>query len=186
MSTQTYSSFEAYFDANRHSRVRGMILECEHEDWSMTHLKVNDLSVQWGKTGAKLVVEGATQPLGTTVFFSAQNSSVGNGRRIDESSLMIGGPDTEFCIANDGPNRWCSLYIPNEMLTGANGDATTPAASIHGVIQLPPHRVERFHLALEQLGVAFQRAPGDFESAPSQKSVEQKLVREMRNLSAMA
>jgi len=31
MPTQTFSSFEAYFDANRHSRVRGMVLGRERE-----------------------------------------------------------------------------------------------------------------------------------------------------------
>jgi hypothetical protein len=42
MPTQTFSSFEAYFDANRHARVRGIVLGPEREDWLMTQLSVNE------------------------------------------------------------------------------------------------------------------------------------------------
>lgn len=106
MPTQTFSSFEAYFDANQHSRVRGMVLGHEREDWLITHLNVNNLSVQWGKTGAKVVVEGVTQPRGVTIFFHAQKSSGwGNGRRIDESSLMISGPGHEPWLRTGNPTE---------------------------------------------------------------------------------
>jgi AraC family ethanolamine operon transcriptional activator len=123
---------------------------------------------------------------GVTIFFHTQKSSGwGNGRRIDESSLMIAGAGDEFCLTNDAPGRWCSLYIPNGMLTDANGDATTAVASMHGVVHMSPHRFERFRLVLEQLGVAARRSPGAFESAAAQRAAERKLIGEIRNLLAV-
>ena len=187
MPTQTFSSFEAYFAANRHApRQRGMVLGRKREDWVITDLVVHGLSLQWGKTGTKIVAEGTTQPGGITIFFpDRQSSAWGNGKRIDESSLMTAGPDAEFCVANSGGLHWCSLYIPNEMLTRATGDAMTALASMHGVVHMSPPRIERFRLALGQLGEAVERAPGDFESASAQEATERKLIGEIRSLLAV-
>ena len=186
MPTRTFSSFEAYFAANRHApRQRGMVLGRKREDWVITDLVVHGLSLQWGTTGTKIVAEGTTQPGGITFFFPDWQSSVwGNGKRIDEYSLMAAGPDAEFCVANSGGLHWCSLYIPNEMLTRATRDAMTALASMHGVVHMSPPRIERFRLALGLLGEAVERAPGDFESAPAQEATEQKLIGEIRNLLA--
>jgi len=184
MPTQIFSSFEAYFDGNRHASVRGMVLGPEREDWVLTHLLVNNLSVQWGHAGAKVVVEGAPQPGGVTLFVPTQKPSgiSGNGRRIDESSLMVVGRGDEFSIAADLSRRWCSLYVPNEALT--DGDATTSVWSMHGLVQLPPHRVERFRPVVDGLGAAVERTPTAFKSATAQTATHHKLVREIRNLFA--
>ena len=177
MPTRAFSSFDAYFAANRHARMRGMVLGREREDWVITDLIANELSVQWGKTGTKLVTEGTPQSGGITTFFPIGKSSVwGNGNRIDESSLMIVGPGDEFCLANHSPCHWCSAYIPNALLTDANGDATTVLASMRGVVHMSPHRFDRFRLVLEQLGVLARQSPAAFESAAAKKATEQKLI----------
>ncbi len=66
MPTQIFSSFEAFFDSNVHSDVRGMVLGRPHLDWVMTQMAINKSSVQWGCAGTKVVVEGAVKPGGVT------------------------------------------------------------------------------------------------------------------------
>ena len=111
---------------------------------------------------------------------------MGNGRRLDESSLMVVGPGDEFCLAADAsPRRWCSLYIPNEKLAGRNVQKTTALGSMRGVFQLPRQRIERFRSAIEQLDGAVQRAPAAFDWAAAQEATEEKLGEEIRKVLAM-
>ena len=185
MPIQSFSSFEAFFEANRHARLRPMVLGFDRKKWMLAHLIVSQLSVQLGEASGKAVVEGASRLGGLTIFLQTQGAPAfsGNGRRLDEVSLMVAGPGEEFCLAADDPlRRWCSLFIPNEKLAGGNGDATTAAGSRRGVFQLPPQRMERFRSVIEDLDGAVQRAPAAFESAAAQNAAEQKLVREIRNV----
>jgi len=145
------------------------------------------LSVQWGEAGGKAVIEGASKLGGLTLFLQTRGAPAfsGNGRRFDDLSLMVAGPDDEFCLAADGASRrWCSLYIPNGDLVSTNGDPTTAVDSMRGVFQLSPQRIESFRSVIEQLDAAVQQAPAAFESAPAQQAAKQKLVQEIRSVLA--
>ena len=187
MPTRTFSTFEAFFAANLHSDLRGMILGRRRENWVMTQLLVNTLSVQWGRAGSSVVVEGAAKPGGVSIFLPTQNplGISGNGHRLDESSLLINQTGTEFCIANDSSRPWFSVYVPYETLAGPSDDATTPVPLLHGFVQVPLTRIQRFRAVIGQFGEAVQRASTDFGSAAAQRSAEQKLVPEIRDLLAV-
>ena len=68
MPTRTFSSFEAFFAANLHSDLRGMVLGRRRENWVMTQLLIKTLSVQWGRAGSSVVVEGGAKPGGISIF----------------------------------------------------------------------------------------------------------------------
>jgi AraC-like DNA-binding protein len=185
MPIQTFASFESFFDANRHASLRATLLGRDRGNWALTHLVVNNLSVQWGEASGKAVVEGNSRVGGLTMFFQAHGAPAfsGNGRRLDDRSLMIAGPGEEFCLAADASwRRWCSLYIPHEKLAGANEGTASAVASPHGVFRLPPQRFERFLSVIDQLDQAVQHEPAGFNSAASQKATEQKLVNEVGNV----
>ena len=186
MPTQTFSSFETFIEANRHARLRPMALRCDRGNWVLTHLIVNNLSIQWGQAGGKAVVEGAARLGGLSIFLQTQGAAAfsGNGCRLDELSLMAVGPGDEFCLAADGSSRrWCSLFIPNGDLVGANEDTNT-GRSMRGVFQLLPQPIERFRSVIQQLDQAVQQAPAAFDSAAAQQSTKQKLIQEIRNVLA--
>jgi len=185
MPTRTFSSFEAFFAANLHSDLRGMVLGRRRENWVMTQLAINKLSVQWGRAGSSVVVEGAAKPGGVSFFLPTQSpvGISGNGHRLDESSLVINQTGDEFCIANDSSRPWFSVYVPYETLAG--GDATTPVPSMHGFVQVPLARIQRFRSVIGQFDEAVHRAFADFESAAAQTAAEQKLVPEIRSLLAV-
>jgi len=187
MPTRTFSSFEAFFAANLHSDLRGMILGRRRENWVMTQLIVNTLSVQWGRAGSSVVVEGAAKPGGISIFIPTESPMgvSGNGHRLDESSLMINQTGDEFCIANDSSRPWFSVYIPYETLAGTSGDATTPFPFMHGFVQVSLPSIQRFRSVIGQFNEAVQRAATDFESAAAQRAAEQKLVPEIRGLLAV-
>jgi AraC family ethanolamine operon transcriptional activator len=185
MPIQSFRSFEAFMNANRHANVRPMVLGRDRGSWALTHLMVNNVSVQWGEAGGKAVIEGASRLGGLTIFLQTRGAPAfsGNGRRLDDLSLMVAEPGDEFCLAADGASRrWCSLYIPNGNLVDLYDDTTPPVGSMRGVFQLQPQRMEGFRLVMEQLDQAVQHAPATFESVVAQQAAKQKLVLEVRHL----
>jgi AraC family ethanolamine operon transcriptional activator len=182
MPTQSFSSFEAFFDANRHASLRAMVLGPERGTWNLTNLMVNRLSVQFAQAGTNAVVEGSPQPGGVSIFILTQGLSAmsGNGQRFDKDSMLVAQSGDEFCIAADSWRRWCSLYIPNELLAGASEDARAATGSVRGVVRLPLHRIARFRAAIQQFDESVQRAPEAFRSVAAQTAAQQKLVPEIR------
>lgn len=185
MPIQSFRSFEAFMSANRHANVRPMVLGRDRGSWALSHLMLDNVSVQWGEAGGKAVIEGASRLGGLTIFLQTRGTPAfsGNGRRLDDLSLMVAQPDDEFCLAADGGSRrWCSLYIPNGNLVSQSGDTARPVGSMRGVFQVHPQRMEGFRSVMEQLDQAVQHAPATFESVVAQQVAKQKLVLEVRHL----
>jgi len=187
MPTRTFSSFEAMFAANLHSDLRGMVLGRDRNPWVLTQLVLNNLSVQFGRAGAGVVTQGGAKPGGVSFFLPTKSPQgvSGNGHRLDESSLVINQPGDEFYMINNSMRPWFSVYIPYETLVGSGGDATTPIPSLHGFVQVPLPRMQRFRSFIGQFGEAAHRAPRDFESSGAKNAAELKLVPEIRNLLAV-
>jgi AraC family transcriptional regulator, ethanolamine operon transcriptional activator len=186
MPTQTFSSFEAFFDAFRFANMRPMVLGPAGENWVLTSLVLNNLSIQWGQAEAKAVVEGAPRAAGVSIFLPTRTPAAWrwNGRRFDELSLMVDVPGADFCLAADTPRSWCGLYIPNQVLADANEDVTTAVGSKRGFFQVSRQRIMRFRSVIGQLEAIVQGAPTVLESAAGQRAAGQKLLREVRNLLA--
>jgi AraC family ethanolamine operon transcriptional activator len=187
MAKQTFSSFEAFFDANRHASVRATLLGPTRENWVLTNLVLNNLSIQWGHAEAKAVVEGSPRTGGISIFIPTRTSTAWwwNGRQFDDCSLMVALPGDDFCLAADTPRSWCSVNIPKGELVDANGDLTTVVGPKRGFSQVPSRAMERFRSIVVQLDEVVQRAPATLESAVGQKAAAQKLVREIRGLLAV-
>jgi AraC family ethanolamine operon transcriptional activator len=187
MPTRTFPSFEAMFAANLHSDLRGMVLGRNRGDWVMTQLVLNNVSVQWGCAGAGVVTQGGAKPGGISFFLPTQSwlGVSGNGHRLDESSLVINQTGDEFHIINDSLRPWFSVFIPYETLSAAGVDPTTPLPSLHGFVQVPLPRIQRFRSFIGEFDEAVQRAPRDFETSRAKSAAERKLVPEIRNLLAV-
>jgi AraC family transcriptional regulator, ethanolamine operon transcriptional activator len=186
MPTQTFTSFEAFFDSFRFASMRPMVLGPAGENWVLTSLVLNNLSIQWGKAEAKAVVEGTPRAGGVSIFLPTRTPQgwCWNGRQFDELSLMVDVPGTDFCLTADTPRSWCGLYIPNQVLADANGDVTPTVGSKRGFFQVSRQRITRFRSVVGQLEALVQRAPAVLESAAGQRAAGQKLLREVRNLLA--
>jgi len=187
MLTQSFPTFEAFFDAFRFATMRAMVLGPAGENWVLTSTVVNNLSIQWGKAETKAVVEGTPRAAGVSIFLPTRAPAAWwwNGRHFDELSLMVDVSGSEFCLsAANTPRSWCGLYIPNLMLADANKDGTTAVGSKRGFFQVSRQRITRFRSIIGQLEAIVQGAPSVLESAAGQKAAGQKLLREVRDLLA--
>jgi AraC family ethanolamine operon transcriptional activator len=187
MPIQTFSSFEAFFDAFRFASMRAMVLGPAGENWVLSTLVLDNLSIQWGRAEAKAVVEGAPRAAGVSIFVPTRTPAAWwwNGHQFDELSLMVDVPGADFCLATAAaPRSWCGLYIPNQVIADANGDVTTAVGSKRGFFQVSRQRIMRFRSVIGQLETIVRRAPTVLESAAGQRAAAQKLLREVRNLLA--
>jgi AraC family ethanolamine operon transcriptional activator len=187
MPTQSFSSFEAFFDAFRFANMRAMVLGPAGENWVLSTLVLDNVSIQWGQAEAKAVVEGAPRPAGVSIFLPTRTPAAWcwNGQQFDELSLMVDVPGADFCLATvAAPRSWCGLYIPNQVLADANGDVTSAVGSKRGFFQVSCQQIMRFRSVIGQLEAIVQGAPRALESAAGQRAAEQKLLREVRNLLA--
>ncbi len=167
--------------------MRPMVLGPAGENWVLTSLVLNNLSIQWGQAEAKAVVEGAPRPGGVSIFLPTRTPAAWwwNGRQCDDLSLLVDVPGADFCLATaNAPRSWCGLYIPNQVLEEANGDVTTAVDSKRGFFQVPRQRITRFRSIVAQLEAVVQEAPSVLESAAGQRAAGQKLLREVRELLA--
>ena len=187
MPKQTFTSFEAFFDAFRFANMRPMVLGPAGENWKLSTLILDNLNIQWGQAEAKTVVEGAPRAAGISIFLPTRAPAAWwcNGVHCDELSLMVDAPGADFCLATAAVSRsWCGLYIPNHVLADASGDMAAAIGSKRGFFQVPRQRITRFRSVVGQLEAITQEAPAALESAAGKRAAEQKLLREVRNLLA--
>jgi len=187
MPTQTFSSFEAFFDAFRFANMRPMVLGPAGENWKLSTVVLDNLNIQWGQAEAKTVVEGAPRAGGVSIFLPMRTPEAWscNGHQCDELSLMVDVPGADFCLSTAAAARsWCGLYIPNRVLAEANGDVTTAVGCKRGFFQVSRQRIMRFRSVIGQLEAMVQGVPTVLESAAGQRAAGQKLLREVRNLLA--
>jgi AraC family transcriptional regulator, ethanolamine operon transcriptional activator len=188
MPTQTFNSFEAFFDSFRFANMRPMVLGPAGENWVLSTLVLNKLNIQWGQAEAKAVVEGAPRAGGISIFLPTRTPEAWwcNGRQCDDLSLMVDAPGADFCLATAAaPRSWCGLYIPNHALADASGDMTAAVGSKRGFFQVPRQRITRFRSVVAQLEAIAQRAPEVLESFAGRRAAEQKLLREVHSLLAV-
>jgi AraC family transcriptional regulator, ethanolamine operon transcriptional activator len=164
-----------------------MVLGPAGENWVLSTLVLNNMSIQWGQAEAKAVVEGAPRADGVSIFLPTRTPAAwrSNGRQFDELSLMVDAPGADFCLATEAtPRSWCGLYIPNQVLAETNGGETTAVGSKRGFFRVSRQRIMRFRSVIAQLQAIVHRTPTVLESAAGQRAAGQKLLREVRNLLA--
>jgi AraC family transcriptional regulator, ethanolamine operon transcriptional activator len=182
--TQTFYSYEPYADAIQGASLRAVFLGRKFGNWALSHLSVNNLGVQWGHTGGPGAVEGTVQPGGCTIIMPTLNAYAisGNGRRFDDRSLMVLRPGGEFCLSATNLNRWFTVFVPDDLLTGFNGIAPADIGPLCDLIRVPSDGAERFRSAFETLGLIVQRQPGAFDSSAAIQTTTRKLREAVRQV----
>ncbi len=181
---QTFYQYEAYADALQHASLRATFLGRKHSNWALSHLSINNLSVQWGHTGGPGVVEGTVRPGGSVILMPTQNAHAmsANGRRFGDYSLMVLRPGGEFCLSATDFNRWVNLFVPDGLLTGPIGTAVAGMGSSCRLIRVPLQGAEKFRAAMEELGLIVQRQAGAFDSPAAIKTTARKLAGTVRDV----
>lgn len=130
-----FSELEAYAAAIElvDARLTAAALP-ERQHWSIRSLVLpGDILIQSGDEGCAVIAEGTASNDGF-VFYTDYGDAlhVVNGVQFGPDSMFILPPGAEFCIAADANNRFCSTFIPNDIITAIGGDAALHAETEAG------------------------------------------------------
>ena len=87
---------------------------------------------------------------------------------------MVAQPGDEFCLTAHGWRRWCSLFVPNELLADQKESTTALVRSVRGVLRLRPDRMAYLRSAMQHLDESVQRSPNAFQSTRAQNAAQQR------------
>jgi AraC family transcriptional regulator, ethanolamine operon transcriptional activator len=176
MERLTFQSFDEYAAAVQHADIRLTLSNRQHTNWVLDYLSLGDMSVHWGQDAGPNVVEGSSSPGGLTLFVPLYNADavVGNGSRMDEGSVMVLEPGSEFCIASIKVNRWSSIFVPHGLLKNF-GISEETSKRTHSVLS-PTESGKKLRSLIESLGDAARALPDHFWSTPAARIVKGKLA----------
>jgi AraC family transcriptional regulator, ethanolamine operon transcriptional activator len=181
MKSQVFSSFDEYAVAVQQASIHSTFLGPKRTNWSLSHLDMGTLAIQWGQTGGADTHQGAVQSGGIAIFMPLENapSLRANGQSFDDRSLITLQAGEEFCIGCDNSSRWFSVHVPIEVLEGAD-HKREEIASFRSVVRSYFAQAEKLRSAAEQLRVIFQNAPKAFDSTETLNVTARKLTDQVR------
>jgi hypothetical protein len=104
--------------------------------WKLQTECLDQISLQFGKEGYGIIVDGSAQQFGDTLFVPLAGIQFANGQPLEDRRLLLMTPGAELAIASKVPDDWCSILIPFELLgyeQQTQQDLHTPTDSDHGV-----------------------------------------------------
>ena len=127
MKPHTFASFEQYSAALHHTGFRATSLGPQRRPYTLSHVQLDEVSVQWGEDGGAIVFEGASDGAGILFFMgpNADGKLSGNGVRLNEGAVMLIPPRIEICTVALDTTRWLSAFVPFRAL--GDMSATTGA-----------------------------------------------------------
>ena len=117
MQSERFTDFDEFSGSVRGVDSRMMIQNVARRSWDINAADVSGIRVQIGRLGSGNIVEGQSWtdgyllylPLSDTCAYSA------NGTPIEDGSLMILEPGSEFCLSTKFEHDWCSVFVPAQI-----------------------------------------------------------------------
>jgi AraC family transcriptional regulator, ethanolamine operon transcriptional activator len=181
---QIFDVYEAYAAAIQNASLRSTFLGKKYANWALSYLSVNNLGVQWGRTGGPGVIEGNVKVSMSAILMPTQNAHAisGNGRKLDNTSLMIIRLGAEFCFSATNQHRWFTVFVPDELLTDSPEAFPANIGSSCRLIRVPLNIADRFRSSLEKLGLIVQSQPDAFDSSAAMTTTARKLAATVREV----
>jgi AraC family ethanolamine operon transcriptional activator len=180
MKTVTFTDFDAFSDNITDVDCVMTMHNPAHRRWSVSQAQLPDVHIQWGKLGSGNIVEGQSWPHGYLLYLPLTSSCdySANGTSIKPGSFMILEPGCEFCVSTRDQHDWCSIFIPEHILTGSGGiddlsSAGSPKCRVSGADH---HLANQFLSLLTEIFSVAAKNP-EFEASQAASVAQSELVR---------
>jgi len=111
-----FREFEAYAATVGDADLRMMLSRLKQPWWEIHSHQVGEFRLQFGREGGGNIAEGIARQGGRLLFVPLAGFHRANGLPIDESSLLMIDPGSEFTIAVHEEHDWCSIFVPSDLL----------------------------------------------------------------------
>jgi len=114
----SYNDFDAFSRDVRYIDGRMLPKDPKYPIWTISHIDLYGVHVQIGSLGSGNIVEARSSSNGYLVYMPLTQSSkhVANGFILDEHSILILEPGSDFCLCVKGPHKWGSIFVPTQKL----------------------------------------------------------------------
>lgn len=119
----TFTDFEAYAGAIGDADLRMMLPRLRQPWWEISALPVGGVHVQCGHEGGGNLTEGAGRDGSSVLFLPAVGSHRANGLHLDDRSVLVIEPRSEFSISVQEPHSWFSVALPRDAILRSDGEA---------------------------------------------------------------
>jgi AraC family ethanolamine operon transcriptional activator len=171
-----FTDFDAYSGAIEDADVRMMLPRMREPRWEISALPVGGAHIQHGREGGGNLVEGAGRERACVVFLPAVGSHRANGLPLDERSILIIEPRSEFAIAVQEPHAWYSVSVPCDAVRRepSGGEARTRRGS--RVVAPGVDSVARIRTVLSRVVEAARVEPGVLTAPAAVARIEAELL----------
>jgi AraC family ethanolamine operon transcriptional activator len=178
--SRTFSDFDAFAATVRDANTVMMLQTLTQSRWSVSHVNVSGLHVQLGREGSGNITEGEARDDGYLLFLPLNHHGqhAANGTALDNRSIAILEPGSEFCLRCRAEHDWISIFIPTDKLAGS-GHAPAHSPGIEHascrVTQANPSLANEMRALAGQIMTAAASC-SRFESSPAAKDAEAALL----------
>jgi AraC family ethanolamine operon transcriptional activator len=113
-----YNDFDAFSRDVRDIDGQMLLKDTKCPMWTNRHIELCGVHVQIGSLGSGNIVEGKSSSVGYLVYMPLTQSCehVVNGITLNEHSILVMEPGSDFCLSVMGPHEWCTIFVPKQKL----------------------------------------------------------------------
>jgi AraC family ethanolamine operon transcriptional activator len=146
-----FTDFEAYIVAIRDADLRMMLPRMRQPRWEISALPVGGIHIQHGREGGGNLTEGAGRDGASVLFLPAAGVHRANGSPLDDRSVLVIEPRSEFSIAVQEPHTWYSVSVPRDTVRFEQSDDEARTSSGSRVLAPGADSVARIRTLLSRV-----------------------------------
>jgi AraC family ethanolamine operon transcriptional activator len=175
-----YNDFDA-FSKDARFIVAGMLpKDTERSTWTNSHIELGGVHVQIGSLGSGYIIEGRSSPDGYLVYvpLTGAGEHTANGIVLDELSVLVLEPGSDFCLSVGGPHKACSIFVPTGKLTRYRSDQRISADNENprcGAVRITGQSAGQLRHFIHEVESAASSV-SNFEFTPAAKAAAEEAV----------
>ena len=185
MRYQYFRDFDAFANAVRDIDSVMLLQNPVRLIWSISHLDLSGIYIQMVREGGGNIIEGKSRSDGYILFIPLNHAGAyaANGTALNNNSVLILEPGSDFCIRCKTEHDWCSVFVPIHKLAGGGKlvGSSSGSEKIRCRVSRPNCQlVEQFRALMRQLLTAAANC-SEFESS----SAATRTAEELRQVTSL-
>lgn len=180
MESRTFTDFDAFAATIRDANTVMMLQNLTQSRWSVSHINLSGTHVQMGCEGSGNITEGRARDDGYLLFLPLNNHSqhAANGTALDNRSIAILEPGSEFCVRCRIEHDWISIFVPTDKLAGSGHVPANPPGFGHAACRVTRADASLANAMRAVVGQIMTTAAScrQFELSPAAKAAEAALL----------
>lgn len=145
-----FDKYEIYANSIKDAKFTFLIQKLDSKFWSIYHMDLDEIHIQYGIEGSGYIASGYTRPDGWFFFLLQSEKPVRvNGQKLTKESVFVVPPGYTFHVSTKASHEWFSIFIPNNILDIQFNKSSIVHKSDH-VVSLSQKQVNYFQKRVQR------------------------------------